>query len=122
MQVNLNTPGGYTFALSYLGDEKYNGTFGVAKITVVKNNATLTVKTSGKKATLTLALGNGTKVSGQKISFTVKGKTYTATTNANGVATVTVSISAKGTYAYTASFAGNTQINKVTKTGSMKIS
>ncbi|WP_297979861.1 right-handed parallel beta-helix repeat-containing protein, partial [uncultured Methanobrevibacter sp.] len=33
-QINLGVKGGYTFAVSFLGDENYNASFAVAKITV----------------------------------------------------------------------------------------
>ena len=37
----------------------------------------------------------------------VNGKTYTGTTDSKGVATVKVSLSKKGTYSFTAKFAGD---------------
>ena len=50
---------------------------------------------------------NGNPISGKKISFTVNGKTYTASTNSKGVATVKVSLNKKGTYSFTVKFAGD---------------
>ena len=58
---------------------------------------------------------------GKKISFTVNGKTYTGTTNANGVASVKVSISKKGTYSFTAKYAGDNTFATVSKSGKLTI-
>ena len=67
-------------------------------------------KASAKTKTLTgtFKTANGNVVKGKKISFTINGKTYTATTNAKGVASVKVSLSKKGTYTCTAKFNGDT--------------
>ena len=128
VQINLNTPGGYTFALCFLGDEDYNASFAVAKITVIQKKMSLTVpaktyKASAKTKTLTATLkdNKGKTVKGKKISFTVNGKTYTATTNAKGIATVKVSLSTKKTYSFTVKFAGDRSYGAVTKKGKVVI-
>ena len=114
LQVNLAKAGGYTFAVCFLGDEDYNASFNVAKITVEKQTAKLTAKAASYKASAktksisaTFLTANGNAISGKKISFTVNGKTYSAKTNSKGVATVKVSISKKGTYSFTAKYAGD---------------
>ena len=109
LQINLKAAGRYTFALAYLGDEYYNGTFEVALITVEAQKAKLTTasktykasaKTKSISATFKSASGNA--IPGIKVTFTVNGKTYTAKTNSKGVATVKVSLNKKGTYSFTA--------------------
>lgn len=87
---------------------------------VVKKATALTVakKTFKKKATkkITATLKSGGKaVKGKKITFTVNKKTYTAKTNAKGVATVSVKLTKKGTYKYTAKFAGDSAYKAATK-------
>ena len=128
LQINLKNAGTYTFAVAYLGDDDYNGSFIVAKIVVKKQKGSLTVpaksyKASAKTKTLTATFKNAKKhpVKGKKITFTVNGKTYSATTNAKGVATVKVSLSKKGTYKFTAKFAGNNMYAAISKTGKLTI-
>ena len=128
LQINLAKKGTYTFAIAYLGDEKYNGSFAVAKIVVTPQTPKLTTssktyKASAKTKTLTATFKtvNGNPIKGKKISFTVNGKTYTGTTNANGVASVKVSISKKGTYSFTAKYAGDNIYAAVTKSAKLTI-
>ncbi len=128
LQINLVMEGIYTFAICFLGDDDYNGSFAVAKITVSKQTPKLTTasktyKASAKTKTLTAtfktSLGNAVK--GKKITFTVNGKTYTATTNAKGVATVKVSLTKKGSYSFTAKFAGDNTYKAISKKATLKI-
>ena len=129
LQINLARAEVYTFAVAFLGDDEYNASFIVAKINVTKQSPKLTTanksyKASAKTKTLTAtfktALGNPIK--SKKITFTVNGKTYTGTTNANGVASVKVSLSKKGTYSFTVKYAGDNTFNTVSKTGKLTIS
>ena len=128
LQINLQNAGIYTFAISFLGDENYNGSFAVAKITVNKQKGSLTVpnksyKASAKTKTLTATFksASGKVVADKKVSFTVNGKTYSGTTNAKGVATVKVSLNKKGTYKVTAKFAGTNMYTAITKTAKLTI-
>ena len=128
LQINLKNAGTYTFAVSFLSDDKYNGSFVVAKIVVSKQKGSLTVpnksysaSASSKKLTATFKSASGKVVSGKKITFTVNGKSYSATTDSNGVATVKVSLNAKGTYSFTAKFAGNNMYAAISKTAKLTI-
>ena len=128
LQINLFYTGDYTFAVAYLGDDAFNGSFIVAKITVKKQSAKLTsadasykasAKTKTIKATLKSAKGNA--IPDKKITFTVNGKTYSAKTDSNGVATVNVSLSKKGTYNFTAKYAGDSGYATVSTKGKLTI-
>ena len=128
LQINLKNAGTYTFAVSFLGDENYNGSFIVAKIVVNKQKGSLTVPNKSYKAsattkalTATFKSASGKVVKGKKVTFTVNGKTYSATTNDKGVATVKVSLSKKGTYSFTAKFAGNNMYAAITKTAKLTL-
>jgi hypothetical protein len=128
LQINLANQGIYTFAVSFLGDEQYNGSFKVCKITINKQTPTLTVPNKSysasaktKSITATFKSESGNVVANKKVTFTVNGKTYTATTDSKGVATVNVSLNKKGTYSFTAKFAGDNTYAAVSKTAKLTI-
>ncbi len=114
LQINLPREDLFTFALCFLGDENYSASFFVAKINVVKQVPNLTTakktyKASAKTKTLTATLKslNGNPIKNRIITFTVNGKSYTAKTNSNGIASVKVSLSTKKTYSFTVKYAGD---------------
>ena len=128
LQINLKNAGTYTFAVAYLGDEEFNGSFIVAKIVVNKQKGSLTVPNKSysasaktKTITATFKSASGKAVKGKKITFTVNGKNYSAISDAKGVAKVNVSISKKGTYSFTAKFAGNNMYAAMSKTAKLTI-
>ena len=93
---------------------------------VTKKATTLKIakKTFKKKATkkLTATLkSSGKAVKGKQITFKVNGKTYKAKTNSKGVATVKIKLTKKGTFTYTAKFAGDSAYNGVSKTSKIKV-
>ena len=114
LQINLGYEGKYTFAIAFLGDDNYTGSFEVALIEVTKHTPKLTAtaksyKASAKTKTLTATFksANGNAISGKKISFTINGNTYIGTTNAKGIATVKISLNKKGTYQAAAKYEGD---------------
>ena len=126
LQINLGYKNDYTFAICFLGNEKYNASFVVAKINVVPQKGSLTVpnksySASAKTKTLTATFksSSGKPVAGKKITFTVNGKTYSAKTNSKGVASVNVSLSKKGTYSFTAKYTTNGMYATMTKTAKL---
>lgn len=128
LQINLKRYDIYTFAVCFLGDDDYNGSFAVAKITVNKQKASLTVpaktyKASAKTKTLTATFksSKGNPIKGKKVSFTVNGKTYTSTTNDKGVASVNVSLNSKGTYSFTVKFAGDNTYASISNSAKLTI-
>ncbi|MGN1363678.1 MAG: C1 family peptidase [Methanobrevibacter sp.] len=124
LQINLAWSGIYTFAVAFLGDDEYNGSFVVAKITInpkntqmdVKNltyglsvsRKTITIKLTGVNATNSKKTVNAV---GKSIKITVNGKTYNIKTNSKGVATINVPIYKKGTYIVVTSFSGDGTFN-----------
>lgn len=82
---------------------------------------------SDKYISAKLVNSEGKAISGQKITFKFNGKSYTAKTNANGIAKVKVSLTSKKNYSVTINYAGSddyksskTTTNIVVKTGSKK--
>jgi hypothetical protein len=96
-----------------------------AKVVTKKSTAlSIAKKTFKKKAVkkLTATLkSSGKAVKGKQITFKVNGKTYKAKTNAKGVATVKIKLTKKGTYKYTAKFAGDSTYKAVSKTNKIKV-
>ena len=128
LQINIAKAGTYTAAICLLGDDDYNGAFAIAKVTVNKQTPKLTTakktyKASAKtkKLTATFKSAKGKAIKGKKITFTVNKKTYTATTNAKGIATVNVKLTKKGTYTFTAKFAGDNTYKAVSKKAKLVI-
>ena len=120
-KIPVSTAGNYAVTLCYTGDATHKGCVATSTISIVKQASTLKIakktfkKSAVKKVTATLKVG-GKTVKGKKITFNVNGKTYTAKTNAKGVATAKVKLSKKGTFKYTAKFAGDSAYKAVTKT------
>ena len=110
----LNKGGVYNVEVFYLGDDDYRGSDASAKITIEKiaTKTTASAKTylataKTKSFSATLKDANGNVLANKKVTFTVNGKTYTANTNAKGVATVKLALTAAKTYTVTIKFAGD---------------
>ena len=128
LQINLGYKGVYTFAICFLGDDDYNASFVVAKITVDTQKGTLVVPNKSyaasaktKTLTATFKTAKGNPIANKWITFKVNGKTYKAQTNAKGVASVNVSLNKKGTYSFTAKYAGDSTYTAVNKAGKLTI-
>ena len=122
VKVSLTTAKAYAVTIKYAGEDKYGAASVSSKITVnkVAVKATVPKKTfkkaaKTKKVTFTLKTSAGKAIAKKKITFKVNGKTYTATTNAKGVATAKITITKKGTYTMTSKFAGDKTYKGITK-------
>ena len=128
VKVALSKKGTYPVVVSFLGDEKYNGSFVVAKIKVNPQKVKLTVTKKTYKASkktkylyATLKATNKKAIKGKKLTFTVNGKKYSAKTNAKGIAKVKVKLSKRKTYKFTVKFAGDNTFKKISKKGKVVI-
>ena len=128
VQLNIPKAGTYAATVTFIGDNSYVGQFKVAEVTVVKQKAKLTAgkktykaKAKTKKLAATFKSAKGKAIKGKKITFKVKGKTYTAKTNAKGVASVKVKITKKGKYTFTAKFAGDSTYKAISKSNKLII-
>lgn len=123
LKINLQYPGVYTFAISFLSDDEYYGSFAVSKITITKKISKLIVsdkkyKSSNRNKVITVKLLTTNVKTGlidypankKTVTITVNGKTYKATTNSKGIANIKVSINKRGTYIVTTKFTGNAMI------------
>lgn len=123
-QINLAKKGTYAMAICFLGDDNYYASFKSSKIKINLNKPKLTsanrkYNISLKKKTLVAKFlsPKNKPVKGKKIIFTINGKTYSGKTNAKGVATVKVSLNKKGTYNFTAKFAGDNTFKAISVKG-----
>ena len=110
-------------------DDKYSSRGGTTSIKVVekKKSETRILWKSETKFTegsqtfkVALKTPSGDPIAKKVITLTVNGKSYTATTNANGIATFTVSLSA-GTYTVKYNFDGTKDADYIGRTGSVSI-
>ena len=122
LQINIAKKGTYTASICFIGDDKYNGSIVVRKISVKAQKAKLTVskktyKLKSKKKYLIASFktAKGKAIAGKKLSFRINGKTYTAKTNSKGIAKVKVKLSKKKTYSFTVKFAGDNTFAKLSK-------
>ena len=119
--VNQAKAGTYYYSICFLGDNDYKSAFKTVKVTVNKQatKAVFKAKTfkvkATKKVSFTLKDASGKAIKGKKITFKVGKKTYTAKTNAKGVATVKVKLTKKSKYTVTAKFAGDSTYKAITK-------
>ncbi|WP_458402588.1 Ig-like domain repeat protein [Methanobrevibacter sp.] len=121
LQINLKNAGIYTFVIVFLGDEDYNASMAVHRITINKKPITIaapekTFKAGAKtkKYTVTLKTLKGSSADGKtylakgkKVTLTINAKTYTAKTNAKGQATFKISLTKKGSYSAVVNFDGD---------------
>ena len=122
ININYANAGTYYYTLSFLGDNDYKASLKAVKVTVNKQatkatfaKKTFKVKAKTKKVTFTLKDAKGNAIKGKKITFKVNKKTYTAKTNAKGIATVKVKLTKKGKYTAVAKFAGDTTYKAISK-------
>lgn len=89
--------------------------------TLKASKKTFKLKTKTKKYTVTFKLPKR-NLNHYKLTLKVKGKTYKAYTNSKGKATFKITkLKKKGTFKATIKFAGDRNLNKVTKTVKIKV-
>lgn len=117
----------YAYVSFIDAEGNYLSSIDTAKITVNKKSTTLTTakKTfkrtaKTKKVTVTLKTGK-TVLKNKKVTLTVNKKTYSVKTNSKGQAIFKVKLTKKGTFKYTAKFAGDSAYKAVSKTNKIII-
>lgn len=133
LQINLAKDGVYTFAVVYLGDNFFDASFNVYPVEITKKPTSITAnaktfksKAKSKKYTVTLKTvksknGKTYLSAGKKITLKLKGKTYTAKTDAKGKATFYLKITKKGKFKATVKYAGDAVYKAYTKKANITI-
>ena len=88
------------------------------------NAPTKTFKKSvkSKNVVITLKSAAGKALASKKITLSVNGKNYAAKTNSKGQATIKITkLTKKGSFKYTVKFNGDSNFNKVSKTGKITV-
>ena len=136
VQINLKNAGLYTFVVVFLGDDDYNASMAVHKITIKKKTTSIsasaksykaTVKT--KKYTVTLKTIKGSSIdgktylaAGKKVTLKVNGKVYSAKTNNKGKVTFKITkLNKKGKYTAKISYAGDVTYKSTCKSVKLTI-
>ena len=124
VSVNVATlvPKTYTATVKFAGDSSYKASTVKPKVVVSKAKPklaakakTFKVKAKVKKYTATLKNNKGKVLKKVKLTLKVGKKTYTAKTNAKGVATFKVKLTKKGKNTATVKFAGNKYFKALSK-------
>jgi hypothetical protein len=105
------TPGKYTITTSYKGYAVKN-TITIKK--VLKAKSVTKKKAKRIKYSATLKTSKGKAIAGKKVTFKIKGKTYTAKTNKKGIATVKFKNLKVGKYRITVKYL-NSQVKTTLK-------
>lgn len=125
-------PGNYTVTFTVAGSDNYkmatsNGTLSIAddRIATALTAANPTVYSQaiekGSNYQITLKDDSGKAIAGKEITVSFNGATYKATTDANGIATVTLKATKTGSLKATISFAGDDTYKAASKTATVKI-
>ena len=123
-KLSVTKVGTYKLTVKFDGDDNYVASSSVATIKLTKQTTKLSagkktfkVKVKTKKYTVTLKDNKNKPIKGVKLTLKVKGKTYSAKTNAKGQAIFKITkLTKRGTYKAVIKFAGNNYYNVVSKT------
>ncbi len=127
--VTSLVPKSYTAQIQFPGDNDYKASSASIKVTINKGKATIKAasktfrkKDKSKIYTVTLLDSGKKPVKNVKITIKVNGKTYSAKTNAKGVAKFKITnLKKAGTYKATVKYAGNKYYRQSSKTVKIKV-
>ena len=119
----------YTVTIKFAGDNVYAASTASAKVKLNKEKTKITAPKKTfkkakkvKKVVITLKNSKGKVIAKKKVTLIVNKKKLTAKTNKKGKATFKVkNLKKKGTFKYTAKFAGDSQYKAVKKNGKIKV-
>ena len=128
IKVTISKVGAFDVVAYFSGEGEYIASTSKGKLTLTKDSTSLTsagktyaVTATSKSITLTLKDGNGNVIANRKVTATVNGKTYTATTNSKGVATFKLTLKTVKTFTVSLKFAGDSYYTASTKSIKVKV-
>ena len=128
VKVSLSKAGTFSVTAKFDSDDDFIASLGTGKLTLTKDSTSLTsagktyaVTATPKEITVTLRDASGNLVANRKITATVNGKTYTATTNSKGVATFKLTLKTVKTFTVSIKFAGDSYYTASTKSIKVKV-
>ena len=128
IKVTISKVGAFDIVAYFSGDGNYIASTSKGKLTVTKDSTSLTsagktyaVTATSKSITLTLRDGSGNAIANRKVTATVNGKTYTATTNSKGVATFKLTLKTVKTFTVSLKFAGDSYYTASSKSIKVKV-
>ncbi len=129
LDLTISKVGTYDCVACFVGDLSYKPSVATSKVNVAKKStklvykqkATYKVKAKTKNYSVTLKDANNNVLAKKQIIIKIKNKTYKATTNSKGVAKINLKLTKKGTYKAAISFKGDSNYNKISKTGTIII-
>ena len=128
VKVSISKAGTFEIVAYFNGEGNFIASTNAGKLTLTKDSTSLTssdktytVTATPKSITVTLKDASGNLVANRKITATVNGKTYSATTNSKGVATISLSLTAVKTFTVSLKFAGDSYYTASTKSIKVKV-
>ena len=116
-------PNKYVLSVFFTGNDAYSPVNKTFNVNVLKLSSTIdpvnTTVLKNKYFYVYLKDNFGNVLTGKTVSFKIDGKTYKATTNANGRAGVKITLNPNAKYSIKVSFAGNNYYNSVSRTVSL---
>ena len=127
IKINLAKEKTYPVTIAFEDDESYTNSSAKANVVVKKESTSIASSDAamcpnlGEYYSITLKDSASKVIANQKVTFTVNGKTYTATTNSKGQAKVYLKFTTEKTYKITIKFNGNNRYKDSSKTNSILV-
>ncbi|MBO7713641.1 MAG: right-handed parallel beta-helix repeat-containing protein [Methanobrevibacter sp.] len=128
VKVSISKAGTFVVVAYFNGEGNFLASTSTGKLTLTKDSTSLTssgktyaVTATPKSITVTLKDASGNLVANRRITATVNGKTYSATTNSKGVATIKLSLTSVKTFTVSLKFAGDSYYTASSKSIKVKV-
>ena len=127
LQINLASEKKNNITVKFAGDDIYSSASAKATITIEKGNTNLIsydrtfINKSAQSFAVTLKDYEGNPMANKEIDFIISSKTYTKTTDANGIAQLTINLANAKNYKIISRYNGDSQNKAINKTNTITI-